>query len=268
MGIFSKATDNHSRLPEGEARDSSRLWNAWKWIEWILLLMGLSLAAVYGAARLESWLGSRAALDRISQLESPAPTTTPEDESGLEDELLDSSPEVSFAGWAQGRIRAYTESLSREYPTPIGVLEIPKIHLAVPLLDGTDDLTLNHAVGRIAGTARPGEEGNIGIAGHRDGFFRDLKSVRVGDAVELRTRKGIATYVVDQIRIVDPQNIEVLRPHSIPSLTLVTCYPFHFIGSAPQRYIVMASLAYESGSGSGGSTPDSEGLTQDSKEEK
>lgn len=268
MGMFSKAADNHSRVPGGEARDSSRLWTAWKWIEWVLLLMGLSLAVVYGAARLESWLVSRASLESFSHLDSRASTDVPEDEFGLQDELPDSSPEVSFVGWAQNRVRAYTESFSYEFAPPIGVIEIPKIHLAVPLLDGTDDLTLNHAVGRIAGTARPGEQGNIGIAGHRDGFFRNLNKLKVGDALELRTREGTATYVVDQIRIVEPENVEVLRPRAVPSLTLVTCYPFHFIGSAPQRYIVMASLTHESGSGSGSLVPDSESLTNNSKEEK
>ncbi len=268
MGMFSKAADNHSRVPGGEARDSSRLWTAWKWIEWALLLTGLSLAAVYGAARLESWLGSQAVLKSISQVDVPVSTAVPEDEFGPQDEIPGSSSGVSFAGWAQNRVRAYTESLSYEFAPPIGVIEIPKIHLAVPLLDGTDYLTLNHAVGRIAGTARPGEQGNIGIAGHRDGFFRDLQKVKVGDAVELKTRKGTATYVVDQIRIVKPENIEVLRPRAVPSLTLVTCYPFHFIGSAPQRYIVRASLTHESGSGSGSSIPDSESLTNNSKEEK
>ncbi|MEI9968244.1 MAG: class D sortase [Terracidiphilus sp.] len=114
----------------------------------------------------------------------------------------------------------------------------------------------------------PENWGNIGIAGHRDGFFRNLGQIKVGDAVELRTRKGAATYVVDQIRIVNPENVEVLRQRAVPSLTLVTCYPFHFIGSAPQRYVVMASLTHESGSGSASSLPDSGRLTNHSKEEK
>lgn len=135
------------------------------------------------------------------------------------------------------------------------MLQIPKIHLIVPLLDGTDDLTLNHAVGRIAGTARPGKEANIGIAGHRDGFFRGLKDVKLGDSIELRTVKGTDKYVVDQIRIVKPDNVSVLKPRPSSSLTLVTCYPFYFIGSAPQRYVVMASLERETSSGSRISIP-------------
>ena len=129
MGIFSKAADNHFKVPGGEARNSSRLWTVWKWIEWALLLMGLSLAAVYGAARLESWVSSQAVLKNISQPDLPASTAVPENEFGLQDKVPDSSPEVSFAGWAQNRVRAYTENLSYEFAPPLGVIEIPKIIL-------------------------------------------------------------------------------------------------------------------------------------------
>jgi len=110
---------------------------------------------------------------------------------------------------------------------------------------GTDELTLNHGVGRIAGTAHPRDSGNIGIAGHRDGFFRGLKDVAVGDIIDLKTLTGTNTYAVDRIQIVSPRQVEVLGPTSVPSITLVTCYPFYFIGSAPQRYIVTASLSSE-----------------------
>jgi len=113
------------------------------------------------------------------------------------------------------------------------------------LLDGTGALTLNHAVGRIAGTAWPGESGNIGIAGHRDSFFRGLRDVRVGDAIELETPTATNIYIVDQTQIVTPDAVDVLLPRSTPSLTLVTCYPFYFVGSAPQRFIVSASLTQQ-----------------------
>jgi sortase A len=130
-------------------------------------------------------------------------------------------------------------------------LRIPKIDLDVPVFNGTDALTLNHAVGRIGGTALPGGPGNIGVAGHRDTFFRGLKDVQKGDLIELRTKKGTDIYLVDEIRIVSPEDTSVLRPRGRPTLTLVTCYPFFFVGSAPKRYIVMASLAREIGSGPG-----------------
>ena len=109
-------------------------------------------------------------------------------------------------------------------------------------MEGTDDLSLNRAVGHIAGTPRPGENGNVGIAGHRDGFFRGLKDVSTGDTIEIVTPDGVDKYVIDEITVVNPTDVSVLAPRAQPSVTLVTCYPFYFIGSAPQRYIVRASL--------------------------
>ena len=108
--------------------------------------------------------------------------------------------------------------------------------------DGTDDLTLNRSVGRIIGTANIGEDGNIGIAGHRDGFFRGLKDIEVGDSFDLITLENKMTYYVDNVEIVNPDRVDVLQPGSEPSVTLVTCYPFYFIGAAPQRFIVHATL--------------------------
>ena len=132
--------------------------------------------------------------------------------------------------------------MGSRFDPPLAVLRIPKVHLEVPVLDGTDDLTLNRGVGHIVGTVRPGEDGNIGIAGHRDGFFRALKDVGPGDTIELVTPKRVVRYAVDQIVLVRPEDVSVLQPRSRPSLTLVTCYPFYFVGSAPQRYIVQASV--------------------------
>jgi sortase A len=95
------------------------------------------------------------------------------------------------------------------------------------------------------GTARLGEAGNVGIAGHRDGFFRGLKDVSTGDVIEVETLGGIETYEVTQITIVDPSAIDVLDPTPQPAITLVTCYPFYFVGSAPERYIVRATRVDE-----------------------
>ena len=124
----------------------------------------------------------------------------------------------------------------------IGVLRIASLGMEVPVLEGTDKITLNRGVGRIAGTALPGLGGNIGIAGHRDSFFRPLRKVRTGDEIELLTRVGKQTYRVDQIKVTNPKDVSALQPRLTPSLTLVTCYPFYYVGSAPKRYIVTASL--------------------------
>ena len=116
------------------------------------------------------------------------------------------------------------------------------LDLEVPVLEGTDGVTLNRGVGRIAGTSLPGQGGNIGIAGHRDGFFRRLKNIRTGDTIELDTMSGTDAFVVDRIRVTSPADVAVLQPRTKDSITLVTCYPFYFVGTAPRRFIVQASL--------------------------
>ena len=149
---------------------------------------------------------------------------------------------VNFKLWSEKRIEDYKESLVKNVAPPLAILRVAKINLEVPVLDGTDDLILNRGVGRIAGTARVGAGDNVGLAGHRDGFFRGLKDLRVGDTMDLVMPSRTETYVVDSIQIVDPKDVSVLRPAKVPSLTLVTCYPFYFIGSAPKRYVVHASI--------------------------
>ena len=124
----------------------------------------------------------------------------------------------------------------------MAVLHIPKLNLEVPVFDGTDELTLNRGAGRIIGTARLGEVGNVGIAAHRDGFFRGLQDVGAGDTIELKLPDRTERYRVTGIQITTPENVSVLQPTVKASLTLVTCYPFYFVGSAPQRYIVHAAI--------------------------
>ncbi|HEY4763557.1 MAG TPA: class D sortase [Candidatus Sulfotelmatobacter sp.] len=204
-------------------------------VERVLLISGLALLAVYATARLESLLSSRADLQQFAAI---APSSASAGREVAED--IGTSA-VDFSLWDEHRVQAYKKRTLRPPRAPLAVLHILKIGLEVPLLDGTDGLTLNHAVGRISGTARPGEPGNIGIAGHRDGFFRGLKDIGIGDTIELKTPQGTDTYAVDELNIVSPSETDVLRAGLVPSLTLVTCYPFHFIGSAPQRYIVHAS---------------------------
>jgi sortase A len=207
-------------------------------IELVLYMVGFVLVAFYSAARIDAGLWSHASI--LSFEESRKGSSTGHARSDRQD-----NSGVDFNLWSDKRIEAYKQSLALHFDPPVAVLRVERIHLEVPVLEGTDDLTLNRGVGRIAGTARPGEDGNIGIAGHRDGFFRGLKDVKLGDRMELVTTNKTDTYVVDKVEIVTPDNVSVLRATSAPTLTLVTCYPFYFIGSAPQRYIVHASIAKE-----------------------
>jgi len=142
--------------------------------------------------------------------------------------------------WSPERVAAWRALLLEAGPAPIAVLRIPRIGLEVPVLPGTDDRTLDRAVGHIAGTALPAVDGNMGIAGHRDGFFRGLKDIAAGDQIEVDMLSEKHTYRVERTWVVDPTDVSVLDPTPTRALTLVTCYPFYFIGSAPQRFIVRA----------------------------
>ena len=204
--------------------------------ERVLLSVGLVLLGMWGTVRLHSILGSRAA---ISQFRATQATQFHGD-SLLKDPTTESM--VDFRLWSPQRISAYQESLSREAALPLAVLRISKINLEVPVFDGTDDLTLNRGVGRISGTAQIGESGNLGIAGHRDGFFRGLQDVTKGDVIELDRPGTTSRYVVTQIEVVTPEDVEVLNPTPTPTMTLVTCFPFYFVGSAPKRFVVSAFL--------------------------
>jgi sortase A len=205
-------------------------------LELLLLISGLLLLGVYIAARIHGTLGSQAELQNFR--EKVGSSTQGSGSSVARTQL-----KPDFSLWSSKRIEEYERSVGEYAEAPLAVLRISKVHLEVPVVNGTDDLSLNIGVGHIAGTVRPGEEGNIGIAGHRDGFFRVLKDVGQGDAIELQGPIRTDTYVVDRIVIVSTDDVSVLQRRSRPSLTLVTCYPFYFIGSAPRRYIIQASLS-------------------------
>ena len=180
--------------------------------------------AYVGVRHVDSVNSNRESMRRFAEL------TTAEHRHGSVDVTL----------WSEARIKAWHSTRDLASPTPLAILRIPRIRLEVPVLKGTDELTLNRAVGHIEDTAMPGADGNAGIAGHRDGFFRGLMNVVPGDAIELESLHGTEVYRIERTWIVNPDDVSVLDPTPGRSLTLVTCYPFYFIGSAPQRYIVRA----------------------------
>jgi len=124
----------------------------------------------------------------------------------------------------------------------VGRIEVPRLQLSALAREGADVRTLRRAIGHIPGTALPGPTGNAGFAAHRDTFFRPLKSVRNGDEVIVTTTRGVFRYLVTGTRVVEPTDVSVLDPTAEGTLTLVTCYPFDYVGSAPQRFIVRAAL--------------------------
>jgi sortase A len=193
---------------------------------------GLCLVAVWAAVRTYgSWSAKRdVALFEAALAVSPAsPLNT-----------LTAVRPVDMSRWSESRKRHYDESRGVDVGPALAVLRIDRLGLEVPVLEGTDELTLDRAAGHIEGTPLPGSGGNVGLAGHRDGFFRVLEDIAEGDVLTLHTPSETLTYVVDRLRVVPPSDVSVLEPTTEPVLTLVTCYPFYFVGSAPERFIVRA----------------------------
>lgn len=188
--------------------------------------LGLAALVVFGLSRLGLARSTERELDRFATLQALAKTE-------VHDQSL----------WSATRVTAWQRLANESFPAPLAVLRIPKIHVEVPVLPGTDDRTLDRGVGHIEDTAVPGTDGNSGLAGHRDSFFRGLKDMAIGDEIELDTLDRTEVYRIERTWIVEPEDVSVLDPTPVRALTLVTCYPFYFVGSAPQRFIVRAVLA-------------------------
>jgi len=124
----------------------------------------------------------------------------------------------------------------------LGRIEIPRLRISAIVRQGVDDNVLSRAVGHVPSTALPGEKGNVGLAAHRDSYFRNLRDVKEGDTIRIVTSDGTWEYSVQSTQIVQPTNVEVLDPTDHASITLVTCYPFNYVGHAPKRFIVRARL--------------------------
>ena len=124
----------------------------------------------------------------------------------------------------------------------MGRLEVSAIGLTVPILDDFDPSSLRKGVGHIRGTALPGGLGNMALAGHRDTFFRPLRKIKKGMTLAVYTNDGRYDYQVDSMTVVEPEEVSVLAIHDTPEMTLITCYPFEYVGSAPHRFIVRAHL--------------------------
>jgi len=147
----------------------------------------------------------------------------------------------------QARGARELERLGRNPPatiadgTPVGRVEIPKLHLSAVVFQGTSDGILAEGVGHLDASAFPGQAGNVVLAAHRDTFFRSLRHIRKGDLVQVSTPYGVRTYAVDSTEVVKPTETSVMARTATPTLTLVTCYPFYYVGHAPKRFIVRAS---------------------------
>ena len=178
-----------------------------RWSRAVLVAGSLCLLGDCAFVLANTWLADRQASRAFAQTGAPSPPTS--------DSLI-----------AAGEL--------------VGRLEIPRLKISVAVAEGTDAATLRRAAGHISGTALPGQSGNIGIAGHRDTLFRPLRNARQGDVIMLVTSQGEYRYRVVSTKIVRPTEVAVLKPDGHEILTLITCYPFYFIGPAPDRFIVRA----------------------------
>ena len=196
------------------------------WLEIGLYLGGVALLAVFFQIRADS---DRQREDGVRAFH----------EAGLKTVM---APDQEL--WDARRVAEYQESLKVEAGPPLAVMTIDKLNIQVPVYDGADDFNLNRGVARIKGTATIDAAGNLGIAGHRDGFFRGLKDIAMGDRIELQTTRGEVYYAVSSIEIVEPNDVSVLESTPEQTITLVTCYPFYYVGHAPKRYIVKATAEH------------------------
>ena len=143
--------------------------------------------------------------------------------------------------WSKKRIAQYAEINKTNKDMPLAILRIDALNIVVPVYPDASDFNLNRGAGWIEDTASINERGNIGIAAHRDSFFRALKDAKTGQKMSLQTLQGTRHFTLAKIQVIDPSDVSVLEATSDSRLTLVTCYPFYHVGSAPQRYIVTAT---------------------------
>ena len=202
----------------GDARARVRVWTSRG-----LLALGLICLVYYSVATVYTLRYQRAAKSKIEQMVS-----------------IERPPAVRVA------VPGIAKPL--QSGELIGRVDIPRLKLSAAVAEGDDDKTLGKAVGHLPDTPLPWQRrGNVGLAAHRDGLFRKLEGIRIGDDIRLVTTRGEFQYKVKKTHIVDPDDVWVLAPTATPTITLITCYPFSFVGNAPHRFIVQAELVEDPG---------------------
>jgi sortase A len=194
-----------------------------KWTQLTLFACGILLLGYCGFTLVDGWIFQRRAsqdLDRQLRVRRTESQKRPQALSSV-------SPKAGPAAAPEA------ESL-------VGRITIPRLLLSVVVIEGVTKAALRRAAGHIPGTALPGEAGNVGVAGHRDTFFRPLKDLKIKDEIQFSTLKGDFKYEVESLRVVEPDNVGVLAASGENVLTMVTCYPFFYVGPAPKRWIVRA----------------------------
>jgi sortase A len=218
--------------------DKSALRSRWVWAERVLLLVGILCLGIYAWSWLDTWLFDRAQNARLEQALAHPEKSHPE-------KKRPAAETDSFESLRKGAERELPEK-KPSAPAPgegelIGRIAVDRLGVSAIVLEGVGNRTLRRGAGHIPATPLPEDgKGNVGIAAHRDSFFRGLKDIREDDTIALTTLDGTFRYKVEWTKIVKPADVSVLEPTDEPALTLVTCYPFYYVGSAPRRFIVRA----------------------------
>lgn len=200
-----------------------------------LWLAGALSLGIFLVLQIQQRAGAAEALRRFYAEQSGAGM-----EAAFGDAFARSIESADKSYWSETRIAAFDNSAANATGDALAVLRIPRLSLEAPVFVGALEDELDRGPGWIRGTAPVGAVGNVGIAGHRDGYFRALKDIEAGDVIEVLGRNSTTRYRVSDIWIVGPDAVHVLDPTDQPSVTLVTCYPFYFAGHAPKRFIVRA----------------------------
>lgn len=206
-----------------------------------LLLLVANLAALAGVCCLLIWVWAQAdqAFYQYVQGARFVEEIAGNDSGTPEESAI---PEVrTYTGLASRVVPSLPKLLGPD-PGVIGRLEVPRLGLAVMVREGVDAATLRRAAGHVTSTALPGEKGNFVVLGHRDSFFRGLRELKEGDVVRIRTRKASFSYAVQSIQVVEPESLTRIAATGESSVTLITCFPFNYLGSAPRRFVAQARL--------------------------
>jgi sortase A len=222
----------------------------------ILISVGIGLLLFYGTSQVRSAMGHQQGIEAFEAAKKDQqikPRYFPADEhtgsrvkaargDAASTDYFQQIDEPDKTNWSEKRISDYEKIVADSglAELPEGILRIPSVGIELPVFAGTREANLTRGAGRIEGTPPLGTDGNTGIAAHRDGYFRALQDVRLGDDINIETIDGSQRFEVVELSIVNPGDTHVLEPTDHSAITLVTCYPFYFVGSAPQRYIVRA----------------------------
>ncbi|MGO8790249.1 MAG: class D sortase [Terriglobia bacterium] len=216
-----------------QSTDVSRLALFLRWVQFSLLAVGVLALSYCAVVLLDRWVFQAYQNWRFERAFKDAQIS-------IRDIHQPPLPRLSAQAEVDRAHHAKSFGIDGLAGSPLGRIEISSIGLAAMIMEGVEERTLRHAVGHIPGTPLPGQPGNVVLSGHRDTFFRGLRNIHKDDEITLTTLHGSYSYRVDSTQVVEPQDTQVLSAKADNILTLVTCYPFYFVGPAPKRFIVRA----------------------------